>query len=267
MEIIDKFGMRGKRVKKNTYNDTTAAVHATDEKAGQDSLAKSIAMHLLPGVLLLTFYFLAGPVAIGMGYPPETAMLLGFMLILVPVELGHLWLKSGRSLSLKEAVCYRRYSGLKQYLIWVPALIVWGFLAWGLTAPAVAWTTQALTGWLPGWFVTASDFSGYSRDVLLVTLGMNIAVNGLIAPAVEELYFRGHLLPRMSRYGRLAPLFSAGLFTLYHLWQPMLYLPVFLAMLPVVYLVWRKQDVRLGIGAHCGLNLIGALLSFAMYLG
>ncbi|HUL62642.1 MAG TPA: CPBP family intramembrane glutamic endopeptidase, partial [Methanocella sp.] len=154
----------------------------------------------------------------------------------------------------------------KQYLFWVPILIVWSFAAWGLTAPAVAWMTQNLLGWLPGWFTTASDFSGYSRDVLLVTLGLNLAVNGIIAPIVEELYFRGHLLPRIGRYGRWAPVLSALLFTLYHFWQPMIYLPVLLAMLPMIYLVWRKQDVRFGIGAHCGLNLIGALSSFAMYL-
>ena len=38
-------------------------------------------------------------------------------------------------------------------------------------------------------------------------------------PWVEELYFRGYLLPRISRYGAWAPLLGGLFFALYHGWQ------------------------------------------------
>jgi hypothetical protein len=60
---------------------------------------------------------------------------------------------------------------------------------------------------------------------------------------------------------------GAILFTIYHLWQPMIYLQIFLAMLPWIYLVWLKKDVRIGIGVHCAINMIGAILTFGLYLG
>jgi hypothetical protein len=33
-------------------------------------------------------------------------------------------------------------------------------------------------------------------------------------------YFRGHLLPRIDRFGRGAPVLNAVLFSLYHFWTP-----------------------------------------------
>ena len=39
---------------------------------------------------------------------------------------------------------------------------------------------------------------------------------------VEELYFRGYLLPRISRLGAWAPLVNTVLFSLYHLFTPWL---------------------------------------------
>ncbi len=239
--------------------------YAGGEMVSQDPLARSILLHLLPGALLLAFYLAAGPVAIGIGYPPEAALLIGTLIILIPVEVGHLWLRSGKSW--KILVDYGNFSGWKQYLIWVPVMIIWSFLAWGLAAPAGIIITHNLPGWLPAWFITASDFSQYSRSALVITLGLNLLVNGLLAPVVEELYFRGRLLPGLGRYGRWAPILGTVLFTIYHLWQPMVYVQIFLAMLPWIYLVWLKKDVRIGIAVHCGINLIGAILTFAQFLG
>lgn len=260
-------GSKMKSAGSSIINYPAAIERTGNEAIGQDSLARSVLLHLLPGVLLLAFYLAAGPVAISWGYPPEVAVLIGTLVILIPVELRRLWLKSGKSLSLKGAVNYGRFVGWKQYLIWVPAMIVWSFIAWGLAAPADALITQNLLGWAPAWFTTASDFSQYSRNALAITLGLNLLVNGLLAPVVEELYFRGHLLPGIGRYGRWAPAMGAILFTIYHLWQPMIYLQIFLAMLPWIYLVWLKKDVRIGIGVHCAINMIGAILTFGLYLG
>ncbi|MEE9601175.1 MAG: CPBP family glutamic-type intramembrane protease [Thermoplasmata archaeon] len=46
-------------------------------------------------------------------------------------------------------------------------------------------------------------------------------VDGFAAPVVEEPYFRGNLLPRVSHLGRTAPFVSAVLFYAYHFWMPL----------------------------------------------
>ncbi len=39
-----------------------------------------------------------------------------------------------------------------------------------------------------------------------------------------------------------------------------------LLMLPLVYVVWRKQNIYLSIVAHCTLNIIGGLLTMGLVL-
>jgi membrane protease YdiL (CAAX protease family) len=46
---------------------------------------------------------------------------------------------------------------------------------------------------------------------------LGLVLSGVVAPVVEEMYFRGYLLPRLSRLGRWAPVLNVTLFALYHL--------------------------------------------------
>ncbi|HXL59059.1 MAG TPA: CPBP family intramembrane glutamic endopeptidase, partial [Chitinophagaceae bacterium] len=89
-------------------------------------------------------------------------------------------------------------------------------------------------------------------------------LNGFLAPYVEEIYFRGYLLPRMAAWGKWAFVLNAILFSLYHFWQPYIYLTLILSLLPMTYMVWKTKDLRLGILTHCLLNIIGALLAFGL---
>jgi len=50
--------------------------------------------------------------------------------------------------------------------------------------------------------------------------GVLVALNVILGPLVEELYFRGYLLPRLHRFGIWAPLINISLFAAYHLWKP-----------------------------------------------
>ena len=52
--------------------------------------------------------------------------------------------------------------------------------------------------WLPGWFFFAEDFARYSTAALFTTWVFGLVVNGVAGPLVEEVYFRGYLLPRIS---------------------------------------------------------------------
>ena len=90
------------------------------------------------------------------------------------------------------------------------------------------------------------------------------ALNGLLGPIVEELYFRGFLLPRMERFGRWAPLVNVSLFSIYHFWSPWQIVARVLGLGPTVYAVQRTRSVYLGMVVHCTLNIIGVTLVAVM---
>src|SRR6185503_9834529 len=52
------------------------------------SLSRLLALHLIPGLGIVTFYLGVAPVVASAGFPPEAALLLGFVLVGMPVELG-----------------------------------------------------------------------------------------------------------------------------------------------------------------------------------
>ena len=82
-------------------------------------------------------------------------------------------------------------------------------------------------------------------------------------PVVEELYFRGHLLPRIDRFGRGAPVLNAVLFSVYHLWTPWQNIGRILGLVPWIYTVWRKRSVALSMAVHISVNCIFLLLVLA----
>jgi uncharacterized protein len=108
------------------------------------------------------------------------------------------------------------------------------------------------------------DFTGFSKQAIVLTLLLNLFLNGLLAPLVEEFYFRGYLLPRMANWGKWAFVLNAVLFSLYHFWQPYIWSTLIISLLPMTWAVWKTKDLRVGIYTHCILNVIGALLSFGL---
>jgi len=73
---------------------------------------------------------------------------------------------------------------------------------------------------------------------------------------MEELYFRGYLMPRISRFGAWAPLIGASFFGLYHVWQLFGLVGVFLLGTGLGYVVWWKKDIRLSIALHVAANAL-----------
>ena len=92
----------------------------------------SVALHLVPGVLIVAAYVLLGvPVAEALGYPPVFGFLVVVPCVLVPVELGLLlylgWKRNGRP-SLEGVVLYRNRPLRRRVLaVFVAALLLWSF--------------------------------------------------------------------------------------------------------------------------------------------
>ena len=87
----------------------------------------------------------------------------------------------------------------------------------------------------------------------------------IVAPAIEELYFRGYLLPRMARYGRLGLILNGALFAVYHFWSPWNVISRAIAVLPLG-IAARKGNVYVPLVAHCLINTLGFLLIMPVLL-
>ena len=115
-------------------------------------------------------------------------------------------------------------------------------------------------------FFDLSQYKGFDQPVLRLTFLVYLVVNGLALPIIEELYFRGYLLPKLERYGKWAPLINLSLFSLYHFWAPWGTISRILWLLPWVYVVWRKRNIYLIMITHITINVIGSLLTWGLIL-
>ncbi len=241
------------------------------EAAEQHSVGKSLALHVLPGLLIGAVFVVSAPLAMRIGFPPLFAMVTAGILVGLGFQLWHL-LTEGRkhngTWSLKEIVLYQEPMPLWQYFVWVPLFTIAAFIINGLTSPIGTVLLNSLP-WLPEWFEMRdlSMLAIYSRPALLATFALYLLLNGIAAPIIEEMYFRGYLMPRLARFGRWTPLVEVALFTIYHIWQPYYWITQFFSMLPVVAAVGWKRNIKLGIAVHMMLNLIGGLLLMARVLG
>ena len=254
----------------STPNSSPAA---STEAVGseQDPLLKSLGMHLLPGVFIVVLFVAIAPGMLGAGLPPLVAVLISALLGLA-FQAWHL-LREGKKRngkwSLAGIVTYRHPMPLWQYFVLVPIFVILAFIISG-PAGAIGTALLKLMPWLPAWFEVRDPaiLRQYPRGIIAFTyLALNFPINGLAAPIIEELYFRGYLMPRLSRFGNWTPLIATALFTVYHFWQPYYWPTLFLGILPVVYAVWWKRNVRLGILIHALLNIVGGLLTFALLIG
>src|SRR3954453_22385020 len=239
-----------------------AAAPATRPAAVEQlSVPALLALSLIPGALVTIAFVVLAPIAERAGFPPIAGLLAAIALVMVPVELGVIvWAGRGLGTSPLAAVSYREPMPLRDWGWVVPGLVVLAFVGFGLSMVFEPQVITRLFGWLPSWFVSpisVDSISTYSSSVWIVTLAAYFALNSFLGPIVEELYFRGYLLPRMERFGRGAALINTVLFSLYHFWSPWQFVARILGIGPMVYAVRWKKNIYLGMVVHCTLNVIG----------
>jgi hypothetical protein len=97
-----------------------SSITAWRADAEQHSLGRTIVLHLLPGLLLLARFVVAGPLAEKWGAPAFLAIIAGAGLGIIPFELGYLlyrgWRRNGK-LSLAGVVLYPEPIPLWEYAL------------------------------------------------------------------------------------------------------------------------------------------------------
>lgn len=231
----------------------------------QHSLGRSLVLHLFPGAALTVFVLIAAQ-----AMPAVVALLIGIGLVIVPLELGYLLFQARRrngSWSLEGVVLYREKLATRKLVLWTIPLVLWFIVVFvfsvGVLDQAIA---DRLFSWYPESIREFATFGDEDEDtdvatwILVVFVALAFLLNGFIGPVVEELYFRGHLLPRIDRYGRGAPVLNSVLFSVYHFWTPWANPGRIVGLVPWVYLVWRERAISLGLVVHITINNVFLLL-------
>lgn len=239
-----------------------------NNKIEQHSIPLSIALHLLPGILIGTVFFISAPFVQALGQPSFVAQAFADLVILLPFVYGLLFyqgFKRNGRLSLEGVVHYRERMPWWQYLVFVPVVIV-GSAIFPLLEPVSNAIHDGLFSWWPAMYEPSLDFSGYSRSTIIFAVIINFLMICLIAPITEEIYFRGYLLPRLSRFGFWAVPIHTTLFGLFHVWSPWLVVARAIGIIPFAYVVQRKQNIYIGVIAHIFFNVLDLIPGFMLIL-
>jgi membrane protease YdiL (CAAX protease family) len=225
------------------------------------SMTQSVILHLLPGILVGCFFLLARQPVADLGYPSIVALILAYAFILIPVELGFLYYqgkkKTGR-FTLQGIISYRNSIPWWQYLVWVIVIFTAVGAIFTFLKPVDAFLQGRLFSWVPG--INNGLDGNYSRGTLIVTYSLVLLIGAFLAPLVEELYFRGYLLPRMK--GKYAPLLHSFLFAVQHVLEPWMIFTRTLGFLPILFGV-KKKNIQIGIIVHILCNTVNVVTGIA----
>jgi membrane protease YdiL (CAAX protease family) len=240
-----------------------------DQQPTQYSLSRSILLSLLPGLGITIIYIAISPLILAAGLPLLFALMLAALLGVLVFELGFLLVQARRSPagpSLLAVIDYKKWVPAWQYVAIPLLFFLWGVLVTGIAPRLETRLGETAFAWLPGWLAAfdPNRIAEFSRPAILATFMVGLVVNGLVAPTIEELYFRGHLLARISRYGAWAPAINVVLFSLYHFWSPWQFASRVVLTLPIAYYAQRKRNVMVPIVCHCSINIVGWILTFGL---
>lgn len=103
------------------------------------------------------------------------------------------------------------------------------------------------------------QLKAYSQGILVFTCIIYFILNVLVGPIVEEMFFRGYLTNKISRFGNFAPLIITILFSLYHLWLPFNNIFRICAFFPAAFVAWKKKNIYITIVFHALCNLVSTI--------
>lgn len=230
------------------------------------STIKLYGLIFIPTSLLTTAYIITG---LTLKIIPSILLfyLLAFV-ILFPIELAAVLIESKKkygNYSFKSA--FSNYEKMSWWKILIYASILFGFA--GLMSATVAPLEKILTQPLadkfqqivPVYFYWSNMeyLRQYPANIISITFVVYFMMNVIVGPIVEELFFRGYLTSKISRFGKWSPCIITVMFSFYHFWLPLNNLFRIAVFLPAAYLAWKKKNIYISIVFHCLCNLISSI--------
>src|SRR5690242_7058771 len=172
----------------------------------------ALLLHFAPALAVGAGYSVFTFVGTAIHLPRTAALLSAFLLVGIPVQLGIIR-KVSRAVG-HSAVHYRARLPVWQHVLGAIGLIAIGY---GLVQLPLGRVSEYLAShafwWVPtGFSATAdNDLATTSRAILLPVLVLQLLIDGLINPLVEERYFRGFLLSQLQELGIFAPVVNTAL--------------------------------------------------------
>ena len=234
----------------------------------QMSLQKLLCLIFIPSLILIIVYIVTG--GLKHSIPSLLLFYICATLILFPIEIGVILNASKKeygSYSLKSA--FSDYNKMSWWKIFIYGSLLFAFA--GIMSVTIAPLENNLFASLSNKLIQSMPvyfnwnnieyFKQYPKDILLLTCVGYFILNVIVGPIIEELFFRGYLTSKISRYGNFAPLIITILFSLYHFWLPFNNLFRISIFLPAAFIAWRKKNIYISIVFHCMCNLF-ATVSF-----
>lgn len=226
----------------------------------QFNVLQIILYHLLPGIPILFIVIVCANPIWGFGLPILLSVLLAIPFGLIPAQLGILLLTARQEgKKVKDILYFNEKMSKSETILWSLPCLLFSLLVFMLVS-GIEHPLWTIFDWVPAWFrLDRFETSTMTFPALTLTIILNFVFNGVLGPLMEESYFRGFLLPRMAKLGKLAPLTNAVLFSLYHFFTPWENITRIIALIPFIYVVWHKRNRRIGMLVHCTLNILSGI--------
>jgi len=240
----------------------------------QLSLAWMVILHLFPGALAMLLMLIAGLLLERVGIFPSVPILFVFVApVLILMQLGFLYYKGKRlngEFSLRGIVLYRDEPMPWWRIIFLAVpLITWIAFVWYVIKPPVnGFFIDHFFAWMPAYFLDDTFLNNLNQysPALIRVIGVLFTLSITLGGAVEELYFRGYLLPRMESLGIWAPITNTVLFSLYHFWSPWENIVRILGLSPWIFAVWRTRNIYLSLLIHFVINAFSGISLLSLVL-
>jgi uncharacterized protein len=231
------------------------------------SVWKLMILHLFPGIVLSIIYLFLLKRGILAEYPKLVIMGVASLFSIIPIELGYLFYiakKEEGSFNIFKILGLKSTMKVKEYIFYTLSLfLLTGILTTALK-PLSNYLLHTVFSWIPSWYNYIQDMTLFEKNFLIITIVVSFFIFTLIAPIIEELYFRGYLLVRMKWMGKYSVLINVILFSAYHFWSPWLIISRIIALFPMFYFVYKKDSLKLAIIVHCLLNFTDVVVFIAL---
>ena len=229
------------------------------------SIGRLLLLTFVPAILMLAIIVVL-TVFFSDVIPPTLSQMIAILLVLVPFELGVILYTSKKEYgrcSLKSAFIYNNKLSIGKLLLKTLLPLIIAIVAVMIIKPFEnQFMFDTIFKFVPESF-KHDDFvnqvNSYPKVTIIISCIAMILLNGFAAPIVEELYFRGFIMPRLSRFKGFAPVITTVLFSLYHLFSPWENITRIVAMMPYHFVVWKEKNIYIGIVLHCFLNVLSSI--------